>query len=131
MERASFIFGLDGFAANVPAAERRQKRPFNLYPFDLDRHSNDRKVQFILTLRAPKGEWILLGITHKPSSEEQTDACFLFPLFFFCRSVKLRRRRKNTGAVMQTVKNFQEAKNKKICKEPEPIKVADNNCAND
>ncbi|TSV68137.1 Serine/threonine-protein kinase VRK1 [Bagarius yarrelli] len=44
MEGASFIFGLDGFAANTLAAERRQKRPFNLYPFDSDRHSNDKKM---------------------------------------------------------------------------------------
>lgn len=89
MERASFISGLDGFAANVPAAERRQKRPFNLYPFDLDRHSNDKKVQFILTIRATKGEWILLRITHKPSCEEKTDVFFLFPVLFlpFCQTL--------------------------------------------
>lgn len=114
----------------MPAAERRQKRPFNLYPFDLDRHSNDKKVQFILTIRATKGEWILLRITHKPSSEEKIDAFFLFPVLF-CRSVKLFQRQKNPGAVMKTFKNFLDLKKKKICKELEPIKVADNNCAND
>lgn len=85
MERASFIFGLDGFAAKTPAAERRQKRPFNLHPFDLDRHSNDKKVQFILTIRATKGEWILLRITHKPSSEDKIDVLFFF--FFFILSI--------------------------------------------
>lgn len=130
MEWASFIFGLDGFAANTPAAKRRQKRPFNLYPFDLDRHSNDKKVQFILTIRATKGEWILLRITHKPSSEEKIDAFFLFPWSFSAVLSNSIGDKKNTGAVTKTIKNFLKKK-KKICKEPEPIKVADNNCAED
>lgn len=83
MEWAGFIFGLDGFTAKAPAAERRQKRPFNLHPFDLDRHSNDKKVQFILTIRATKEQRILLRTTHKPSGEDKIDASFFVPRSVF------------------------------------------------